>query len=1242
MTEDLLKNDISVENDQPVDKNKSQDLDKQKQEALQLVEELKIKFHEKEEFRKSNQNASHHRPDESFFKKLDSTLKKNTSFVKKLGKITEQQRSSLSKELLGLNLTRYIQEIASTLLQSKIKMNDISCAVHISSLIHKRYVDFVPILYQTAKKIFQSYLEEKSAFAANAIKIRTDMRFISELTVAGILSDKEGLSLMHSLLKGMISHDKEKHELMNIIISFCKHSGEDLAGLVPRKNKDLETKFNIAFPKSTLFAPEKQKHFLNVLHDYWNSVRDHLFTLHKSLCHIELRNQSILQNKGELHDEKSKEFTEKQSEFSKLQLNANTLADLLDVDVPNFEESSLSQTETTKSLAIGSNTTNLDGEEITEISMWEDEDQKSFYTNLCNLQAIIPAILFKDGNKGLKRSKETKYKKTKKTTKVTSEQKPIGPKSGGKAELAMEEMGKDIECIEITEQEALEIAEACADETNLKSGDENDTVEDDTEEEVEEIGPTLKIIVENFMNTLKNCVNRELVDKAAQDFCMNMNTRPNRKRLARALFNVHRSRLDLLPFYARLTATLFPCIPDVAEQLSTMLLRDFRFHLRKKEQIHIESKVKTMRFIGEMTKFNMISLTDCLNCLKALVYDFSPHAIEMACGLLETCGYYALRHPTSHLRARVLLENLLRKQAAKALDQRYSTMIDNVRYTVDPPKTEAVVYKPRPKMHEFIRKLLYRDLNKSSVEKVLRLMRKLPWTENDTRAYIIKCCSQSWLVKYNNIQWLASLVSGLTSHRDDVAHFVVDDVLEHIRIGMEINHPKYNQRRVSSVKFLGELYNYRMVDSLHIFNVLYSFITFGVSFDVSRPSPLDRPDHLFRIRLVCVLLETCGTYFDRGSSKKKLDCFIPYFQRYIWAKKTHPYWLFDPTNQNGDLPKQQQQNKGEGEVDENEVDMFQPVRNSRLFPVEVDYLVQDTLEPLRPKLRLASNAIEMQEAVFEVERDMLSRISKVLPSESLHSMGEMSAASNNPSNRNLDSIAEIEDLVQNMAASSIENNLEEDYEENDEDYDDCSTISGGENLQENLDQIETQSSHSSTTAGVKLISCAEDDEFQKMFDSVVVESYQSRKQAKVVQNDVSVPINARRNMQQMLVKSKKGANFAKGEPSYKNTNEVSFALLTRKNNKATLQPVKISANAQIINGLRDRTQAEIKRKQELKEITLSMSERQVEEEQHQMEVNQHLVKQPLVNLNRERRAKYQPPKGAPNADLIFNSGGRRR
>lgn len=38
-------------------------------------------------------------------------------------------------------------------------------------------------------------------------------------------------------------------------------------------------------------------------------------------------------------------------------------------------------------------------------------------------------------------------------------------------------------------------------------------------------------------------------------------------------------RLDLLPFYARLVATLHPCMSDVAEDLCSMLKGDFRFHV---------------------------------------------------------------------------------------------------------------------------------------------------------------------------------------------------------------------------------------------------------------------------------------------------------------------------------------------------------------------------------------------------------------------------------------------------------------------------------------------------------------------------------------------------------------------------------------------------------------------------------------------------------------------------------------
>ena len=71
--------------------------------------------------------------------------------------------------------------------------------------------------------------------------------------------------------------------------------------------------------------------------------------------------------------------------------------------------------------------------------------------------------------------------------------------------------------------------------------------------------------------------------------------------------------------------------------------------------------------------------------------------------------------------------------------------------------------------------------------------------------------------------------------QEEIAVQVVDGVLEDIRLGMEINHPKFNQRRVSSTKYLGELYNYRMVESAVIFRTLYSFITFGVSLDGKWP-----------------------------------------------------------------------------------------------------------------------------------------------------------------------------------------------------------------------------------------------------------------------------------------------------------------------------------------------------------------------------------------------------------------------
>ena len=88
---------------------------------------------------------------------------------------------------------------------------------------------------------------------------------------------------------------------------------------------------------------------------------------------------------------------------------------------------------------------------------------------------------------------------------------------------------------------------------------------------------------------------------------------------------------------------------------------------------------------------------------------------------------------------------------------------------------------------------------------------------------------------------------------------------------------KLNQRRVATIKYLGELYNYQMIEADVIFNTLYSLITFGLLKDYGS-SELDPPDNFVRLRLVSVLLNTCGEFFDRGFKKTRLDCFLIYLQ----------------------------------------------------------------------------------------------------------------------------------------------------------------------------------------------------------------------------------------------------------------------------------------------------------------------------------------------------------------------------
>lgn len=84
-----------------------------KPEVDAFIEEARGRISRKQQLREQNSNAEHNRPDEAFFRKLDSSLKKNTAFIKKLKTLTESQRAALINDFGALNLTKYVEEMAS-------------------------------------------------------------------------------------------------------------------------------------------------------------------------------------------------------------------------------------------------------------------------------------------------------------------------------------------------------------------------------------------------------------------------------------------------------------------------------------------------------------------------------------------------------------------------------------------------------------------------------------------------------------------------------------------------------------------------------------------------------------------------------------------------------------------------------------------------------------------------------------------------------------------------------------------------------------------------------------------------------------------------------------------------------------------------------------------------------------------------------------------------------------------------
>lgn len=1104
------------------------------------IEEYKRLMDQKIALRRNNQNPE--RPDANYLRTLDSSIKRNTTVIKKLKTINDEQKDGLMDELKSVNLSKFVSEAVSYICEAKLRSADIQAAVQVCSLLHQRYKDFSPCLIQGLLKVFvpgKSGDDLDTDKNSRAMKKRSTLKLLIELYFVGIVEDA---SIFVNIIKDLTSlehlKDREATQTNLSLLSSFVRQGRLFIGLRSHGHESYDEFF-----KDLNVTADQKKFFKKALNSYYDAVSELLQSENASLRLMEAENAKVLSAKGELSDENTASYEKLRKSFDQLLRGVSSLAEAIDLQPPVMPDDG-----NTTRVTTGTDVTPSSGKEPSVLEpIWDDDDTKTFYESLPDLRAFVPAVLLGEAEQKL------------------NEQHAKGREQSSESNAEQEtEVHDNAQTSSATEDQLEGKADDVAKDSEEKEKDKGKEAEKSkekdldrkTEKDKEKVRALDGGSLDNLLQRLPGCVSRDLIDQLTVEFCY-LNSKASRKKLVRALFSVPRTSLELLPYYSRMIATLSSCMKDVPTMLLPMLEEEFNFLINKKDQINIETKIKNIRFIGELCKFKIAPAALVFSCLKACLDDFNHHNIDVACNLLETCGRFLYRSPETTIRMANMLEILMRLKNVKNLDPRHSTLVENAYYLCKPPERSARVSKVRPPLYQYIRKLLFSDLDKSSVEHVLRQLRKLPWVE--CQQYLVKCFLKVHKGKYSQVHLIALLTAGLSRYHDDFAVAVVDEVLEEIRVGLELNDYAMQQRRLAHMRFLGELYSYKHIDSSVVFETLYLIIMFGHG--TYEQDVLDPPEDCFRIRLIITLLQTCGHYFTRGSSKRKLDKFLLHFQRYIIMK--------------GPLP------------------------------LDIEFDIQDLFAELRPNMTRYSSIDELNSALAELEEhERAASVEK--PESERHSDNESQKRQPHDDGRG--------------SANGAEGNGKDHGEGADsESYSDSGSIGGHEDEEDLLSEEKSNDASenegddeddgmpvgSDEDEGVEVrqkvvqVDPKEQEDFDRELKALLQESLESRKSEVRSRSSLNmkVPMN--------VLEGSKDARAVESESGEETVDEeggnagggskVRVKVLMKKGHKQQTKQMFVPGDCSLVQSTKQQEAAELEEKQNIKRRILEYNEREEEE-----------------------------------------------
>ncbi|GMH64972.1 hypothetical protein TL16_g04085, partial [Triparma laevis f. inornata] len=867
-------------------------------------------------------------------KKLSSDLKKTSAFVKKVKtNLTLKDTSNFLKDCTTLNLTRYFDEIHSSLIECKIKPVDVPCLISIVEKLNSLYPDFLESLltrYQQVLKGKDPYA--KTLEAGELLKLkRFTFRVFCTLFLIGVHDDSK------TILKNIITITGYDKETDNYVVEdavgcvgFCRWGFPEFGGGRVRRGGREEVRevkgeeglkeFEELLSSCTSFVDADVsskiiKHLLNA----YSTLQESLLQTSSKMAKMLKRAEKDKLLLGALPEDRAKNLEKAVKIRESLMKNVINFGEEMGMEEVQLEEDSEEEEEQSTGISI---VYKDNSEKENSALPYVDRESKIFYTSVPNLLPTMPRELL-----GFSEDEFSKI--------VEDNDRKYGLQNNNPDSETIDDSLDDDDGLDYDPDKP--VAE--------KVNSDPDPEESDVHNKLRmllEGNPPLNPPQPRLPNSnpppppnvdLLNCSSPTLSDSLSERFLTSYSPKKkSRDRLTKKIIDLPSSSLHLLPFISRFLCGIDKIWKGICRDVLEDLFSRFKYYTRNnqnqkknKSPRTIEYRLKNVRFICELIKFRVAPVGLIFKMFKMLFYDFSNFNVNIFCLILELVGRFVINLPFARKKMLAVLEDL--KLAKKKIKD--SNQISLIVYAIDsvlPKERIKKINRLKSKLEMYLSELILIRLKPENINFVCEKIRKLDWSDyekqQEIERYLIDFFVQlTYKGRHTSVDDITSVFRNFNNKGALISLKIqfIDTLIEHIKSGTTSPNVRDQLRNLGIVRMLGSLADKNIVPAGTIFCVLNNLVDLGheipqalkdssttintnsddpdslkppsippskySTYDPRVPSKIDPPNNLNRLRMSISLMFSASSVLvkDKGNLRR-LKKYLPRFQRYVFTK----------------------------------------------------------------------------------------------------------------------------------------------------------------------------------------------------------------------------------------------------------------------------------------------------------------------------------------------------------------------